>query len=142
MIGMIVFYECKTGTNRLGREVLMRHLDYNFRAFEVEKAVVIDVDQVLNLGNPPSYLTAVNTLEEALREFQGFEHVYLMRDGAVELQDYTYPDRDTVYIVGSDYGTLLAPPGASTLKIETPVEVGVFTSTVVGILMYHLRNLE
>jgi hypothetical protein len=139
MIGLIVFHDFKSGMNRIGRDAVLKQFDANIRAFSVDRAVIIDVADTLELGVHP-YLICVDDLEEALAEFQGWEHVYLTQNGETDLKDYTHPDRDVVYIIGSDFLDLITPPGATTLRVSTPGTMELFASTVAGILLYQISE--
>jgi len=132
MVGLIAHYEFKAGTNSVGKAIWLRDILYSAKAFGVEKVVLVDVEMDYVANSPKTYVT----LEEALAEFQGCEHVYLNPTDGTPLKDFDHPADNVVYIVGSDYSEFVIPPGATSVHIESVVPTELYATTAVGIVLY------
>jgi len=111
-------------------------MDYTWRAYEPDLAVMVDEDSTFTLPVPQN-MTKVATLAEALGMFDGYQPVYVSAEpGAVDLAEYAHPE-NPVYIVGRDYGSLAVPDGAECVKIVYPDPAMVlWASVALGIVLY------
>lgn len=132
MVGLIAHYEFKAGTNGVGKAIWLRDILYVAEAFGVEQVVLVDGEFDFTANQPKT----CETLQEALQEFQGCEHVYLNPEGGTLLKDFVHPADDVVYIVGGDYSALDVPPGATSVHIETVVPRELYATTAAGIVLY------
>ena len=132
MVGLIAHYDFKAGTNSVGKSIWLRDILYSAKAFGVDTVVLVDREYDYVANSPKTY----ETLEGALSEFQGCEHVYLDPVGGTPLKDFKHPADNVVYIVGSDYAVFDVPPGATSVHIETVVPTELYATTAVGIVLY------
>lgn len=130
MTGAIFNWDAKTYFDYSHQRLWFQHYDYACRAFGVEKIVVIDPTDQVQLG-----INKARNLETALRFFTGHEPVLIHGLGEEEVSGFVHP-RDAVYIVGPDYGTLGLPEGVKSVRIPTEWPIELWAATALAIVLY------
>jgi hypothetical protein len=114
MLGVIIHWDHKRGLDAIGRRNLFQHYDYVCRAYAVDKLVIVDVNDTMDLSPPHP---VVRTTEEALAHFEDAVPVFVHLQGKTVLGETYFRPTHVVYIVGADYERLTLPEDAPSLRI-------------------------
>ena len=136
MFGVIFHWDHKQGLETAGQRVLFQTIDYTWRAYQPDLVVMVDEDSSFTLSVPQN-VVKVNELDEALALFTDCTPVYVSAGvNAINLAEYEHP-KNSVYIVGRDYGSLTVPDKAECVKILYPDPTMVlWASVALGIALY------